>query len=186
MFGKNSNDVSPTIACRGLTQPPPSPPHAEDCMLGPKYSVPRSWGEGAIIQIALDYWAALGHQAIAVLPEYHLSFERVGGSKRAAELGLSDAKKVADDVPLLRHLEEEGRLLLTPPQDYDDSYCLSLAQSKGGCVVSNDMYRDYVELVAKRGGSTKQAMAWCKSHVISYTFLGDEFLPNPDFVFPTE
>lgn len=56
MFGKNSNDVSPTIACRGLTQPPPSPPHAEDCMLGPKYSVPRSWGEGAIIQIALDYW----------------------------------------------------------------------------------------------------------------------------------
>ena len=121
-----------------------------------------------------------------MLPEYHLNFDRVGGSKRAADLGLVESKKVADDVPLLRKLEEGGQLLLTPPQDYDDSYCLSLTQAKGGCVVSNDMYRDYVESVAKRGGSSKQAMAWCKSHVISYTFLNDEFLPNPDFCFPTD
>ncbi|KAL3904172.1 MAG: hypothetical protein SGPRY_011391, partial [Prymnesium sp.] len=43
--------------------------------------------------------------------------------------------------------------------DYDDSYCISLARSKRGCVVSNDMYRDYVDLVVKRGGDPKQVTA---------------------------
>ena len=56
VFGKNSNDVSPVIACRGSSKPPPSPPHGEDCVMGPKYAVTRSWGEGAIIQIKLDFW----------------------------------------------------------------------------------------------------------------------------------
>ena len=56
VFGKNSNDVSPVIACRGSSKPPPSPPHGEDCVMGPKYAVTRSWGEGAIVQIKLDFW----------------------------------------------------------------------------------------------------------------------------------
>ena len=45
-------------------------------------------------------------------------------------------------MPLLRRLEAESLLVLTPPQDYDDSYCLSYARSHGGCVLSNDLYRD--------------------------------------------
>ena len=28
--------------------------------------------------------------------------------------------------------------------------------------------------------------AWLRSHVISFTFLGDELLPNPDFGFPAD
>lgn len=28
------------------------------------------------------------------------------------------------------------------------------------------------------------ASSWLRSHCISFTFVGDEFLPNPDFVFP--
>lgn len=46
------------------------------------------------------------------------------------------------------------------------------------------MYRDYVKAVEKRGGSKDQANAWKRAHLISYTFLNDEFLPNPDFMFP--
>ena len=45
-------------------------------------------------------------------------------------------------MPLLRRLEAESLLVLTPPQDYDDSYCISYARSHGGCVLSNDLYRD--------------------------------------------
>jgi hypothetical protein len=31
----------------------------------------------------------------------------------------------------------------------------------------------------------KQALRrWFKEHLISYTFVGGEFLPNPDFYFP--
>ena len=25
---------------------------------------------------------------------------------------------------------------------------------------------------------------WVRSHTISYAFIGDEFMPNPDFVWP--
>ena len=36
------------------------------------------------------------------------------------------------------------------PQDYDDSYCIHYARAHGGCVMSNDLYRDHVQAVAKR------------------------------------
>ena len=60
-------------------------------------------------------------------------------------------------MPLLRRLESESLLVLTPPQDYDDSYCLSYARSHGGCVMSNDLYRDQVQAAQKRG-DTRQAI----------------------------
>ena len=89
-----------------------------------------------------------------------------------------------DDVPLLRRLEREQRLVLTPPQDYDDSYCITLARSKPpACIVTNDMYREYVEAETKRGRSRKEAEEWRRRHLISFTFLQDEFLPNPEFRF---
>ena len=132
----------------------------------------------------MRYWEALGHRAIAFVPEHHLSYERVGRSNRAASLGLTDKKHNADDVPLLRKLEAEGSLVVTPPQDYDDSYCISYARNNGGCVVSNDLYRDYSEAEAKRGRSKAAADAWRRAHVISFTFFVDEFLPNPEFAFP--
>lgn len=59
------------------------------------------------------------------------------------------------------------------------------AQQHGGCVVTNDMYRDHVASFDKAGDrSTRDAQrAWTKTHLISYTFVGDEFLPNPSFSF---
>ena len=43
--------------------------------------------------------------------------------------------------------------------------------------------------VAERRGDSRQAVAalqgWLRSHVISYTWLADELLPNPDFAFPS-
>ena len=94
---------------------------------------------------------------------------------------------VADDVPLLRSLEASQRLVMTPAQAYDDSYCRAFARAHGGCVLSNDLYRDQAELATRRGhsdGEVRAMNAWLRTHVISFTFLGDELLPNPDFVFP--
>jgi len=71
-------------------------------------------------------------------------------------------------------------LVVTPPQDYDDSYVIKYAQSKDGCILTNDMYRDYVEKCHHK----RRAKDWLRSHLISFTFVGDEFLPNPDFEFP--
>ena len=148
---------------------------------------------------------ARSHRAIAVLPDYHLNTGSVGTKKRAAELGLKDSKQVfaplsshacapgvhlvtarqvPDDVDLLRRLADEDLLMLSPPQDYDDSYAIQLAKLKGGCIMSDDMYRDYEQIVDRRGGNGKDAHRWLRKHLISFTFWGDELVPNPDFVFP--
>ena len=55
-FGRDTNEVAPMLRCEGFKNPPPSPPHAEDCVLGPKYKVERSWGDGAIIKVDLEFW----------------------------------------------------------------------------------------------------------------------------------
>ena len=137
------------------------------------------------IQLVIEYWQAAGHRTLAFVPDSYLNFDRAGGSKRAASLGLSDAKYVADDVPLLRTLEARGDLVVTPPQDYDDSYAIAYARDRmPACIVTNDMYRDYVESEGRRGRSKKEADEWRREHLISFTFILDEFLPNPDFVFP--
>ena len=48
------------------------------------------------------------------------------------------------------------------------------------------MYRDYVEGEARKGRSKAAAEAWRRAHLISFTFFQDEFLPNPEFTFPSE
>ena len=55
--------------------------------------------------------------------------------------------------------------------------------------MSNDLYRDQLQNAQKRGDSRAAIGAtqtWLRTHVISFTFLGDELLPNPDFAFPAD
>lgn len=68
-------------------------------------------------------------------------------------------------------------------QDYDDSYCIQHARKHDACIVSNDKYRDYVDKL--EGAAKGEARRWVRAHRISYAFAGAEFLPNPDFRFPT-
>ena len=95
------------------------------------------------------------------------------------------------------------------PQDYDDSYCIQYARKHDACIVSNDKYRDYVQKLV--GAAKRDAGRWVRAHRISYvpglcsgvcrpfgvcsahphellrcryTFVGQEFMPNPDFRFP--
>lgn len=51
------------------------------------------------------------------------------------------ASRVPDDITLLRQLISQGLVVGTPPQDYDDSYCITYARLKDGYVVTNDLYR---------------------------------------------
>lgn len=50
-------------------------------------------------------------------------------------------------------------------------------------VVSNDKYRDHIAKYASRS-ERETARRWLAAHLITYAFVGDEFLPNPDFVLP--
>lgn len=61
----------------------------------------------------------------------------------------------------------------------DDSYCLEYARSHDAFLVSNDRYRDQFERITS-GSERSDLRAWLKSHLVSFTFVSDEFLPNPD------
>jgi hypothetical protein len=65
---------------------------------------------------------------------------------------------------------------------HQDSYCIAYARKHGGSIVTNDRYWDYIEK-AGSGRARAEALQWIRSHCISFTFAGDEFLPNPDFQF---
>ena len=138
------------------------------------------------IKLAIDYYQNLGHKVIGFIPDFYLSYENAGKHKRAADIGVGDvrASKTPDDIALLRRLMDEGTLAATPPQDYDDSYCIQYAMSrKGAVIITNDLYRDAVDEVDGKANKNTLRM-WFRTHCCSYTFVADEFLPNPDFKFP--
>ncbi|CAM9347513.1 unnamed protein product [Chrysoparadoxa australica] len=136
------------------------------------------------IQLTVDHFRLNGHRVIAFMPDYYLDETRSSGMNMAAKLGMKGVKaqQCPDDVPMLKAMVEEGTLITTPPQDYDDSYVIKYAHANGGYVVTNDLYRDHVNGM---GAGKKQAKmrVWLKNHLISYTFVANEFLPNPDFSF---
>ena len=92
--------------------------------------------------------ASLVTQVVGFLPDYYVDYERASGKRSMARAGFEvKAQDVPDDIGLLVRLAEAGKIILTPPQDYDDSYCISYAKAHGGCIVTNDIYRDHVAKV---------------------------------------
>jgi hypothetical protein len=110
------------------------------------------------LKIAIDYFQMRGHSVLVCLPRPATSKE----NKRRAPRNITE-------------LIAEELIVFTPPQDYDDSYTLQLAQNRNGIIVSNDMFRDWVSKDERR------RKEWIQTHVISYAFAGHEFIPNPDF-----
>jgi signal peptidase I len=70
---------------------------------------------------------------------------------------------------------EHQKILLTPPQDYDDGYTLELARRRNALIVSNDKFRDFII----KEKDSKKFKIWLDQRLCSYAFVGDEFIPNP-------
>mmetsp|Transcript_34762 Transcript_34762/g.67619 ORF Transcript_34762/g.67619 Transcript_34762/m.67619 type:complete len:1314 (-) Transcript_34762:589-4530(-) len=133
------------------------------------------------IQLCIDHFRKRGFKKmVAFVPEHLLDYDNAGKHAHLLRLGFETADaaktKLPDNISLLLSLKEEGYVVATPPQDYDDSYCISYAHKHNGVVVTNDKYRD-----CKIDGVTWD---WLKSHLMTFTFVDDEFMPNPDFKFP--
>lgn len=56
------------------------------------------------------------------------------------------ASRLPDDVQLLQRLVEDGLIVATPPQDYDDSYCIKYAMARDGCVLLIRLLRERVSV----------------------------------------
>lgn len=112
-----------------------------------------------------------------------MKYRSVGETVRTKKAGFKvNLARIPDNVDILKQLAAQGYLSLTPPQDHDDAYIIRYAQNHNGCIISNDLYRDHIEKSSNR----KELKRWMRKHLISFTFVGDEFMPNPDFVFPTD
>ena len=121
------------------------------------------------IVACVNYWREKGHKVTAFLPENYIK-----------PTGNETAK--VDDIPAIQRLIDQEIIILTPPQDYDDSYCIAYAKNNNGIIVTNDLYRDHIE---KQERSKKyEVRQWIKSHCVSFTFVIDDFFPNPDFTLP--
>eukprot|EP00005_Dracoamoeba_jomungandri_P010311 CAMPEP_0174274876 /NCGR_PEP_ID=MMETSP0439-20130205/59511_1 /TAXON_ID=0 /ORGANISM="Stereomyxa ramosa, Strain Chinc5" /LENGTH=520 /DNA_ID=CAMNT_0015366919 /DNA_START=660 /DNA_END=2222 /DNA_ORIENTATION=+ len=129
------------------------------------------------IEIAAKYYQERGHDVVGFIPQHYATKKPAHG-----ELKLQEFLPMADDLPYLNRLIDQGLIVLTPAQDYDDSYCIEYGKSHAGVIVSNDRYWDHID---KYHGKEKEKVKnWIRKHSISFTFVRNEFLPNPDFVFP--
>ena len=77
----------------------------------------------------------------------------------------------------IRELLPARKTVFVPPQDYDDSYALDIARRRGGRILSNDLYRDWI----LKQSDPIEAKRWVDKNVISFAFVGDEIVINPDF-----
>eukprot|EP01117_Protostelium_nocturnum_P004054 TRINITY_DN1532_c0_g1_i4.p1 TRINITY_DN1532_c0_g1~~TRINITY_DN1532_c0_g1_i4.p1 ORF type:complete len:759 (+),score=334.09 TRINITY_DN1532_c0_g1_i4:106-2382(+) len=128
------------------------------------------------IKIAVDYWTARGNEVICFLPQQFVKRKQNNGATNSL---------TASNIPLIMELIERGNVMLIP-QD-DDSYIIDYAMKKEACIITNENFMDKVdgnkEKAEKAKRSTKK---WLRDHLISFTFVGDQFFPNSNFKFPEE
>ena len=126
------------------------------------------------IKLAIDYFTKNDHKVISFLPDY--LFKEKDPLKHAK-------KRVSpDNLPYLYGLVGKGLVVKSPPQDYDDSYCIQYAKKHDAFIVSNDLFRDYIDNI-KDKTERETERKWRDIKCISFTFVGDEFMPNPDAAF---
>src|SRR5699024_2786244 len=80
------------------------------------------------ILAVLNYYQERGYKVRVFVPEYLLSYTSVSAARRQerAQLPVSQAR-LPDSVETLKQLQREGVLISTPPQDYDDCYCIKVS-----------------------------------------------------------
>lgn len=136
------------------------------------------------IKSCLSFFIKNGHEVSGFLPEY--LFKTDDNLVICNNLNNNNSyrkkKIVPDDVKYLKELHSKGYVIMTPSQDYDDTYNIQYCKSKNAYFVTNDLYRDYLD---KFGDSKTREIEkrWIISKRISYTFNKDEFIPGPDSEF---
>ena len=127
------------------------------------------------IKIVMDYFTKNGHQVISFLPEYLFR-------QKDPNNPLNKKRVQPDNIEYLNDLYKKHLVIQSPPQDYDDSYCIQHAKNHNAFIVTNDLFRDYLEHITDNRKRETERI-WIKERCISFTFNKDEFIPNPDAAF---
>ncbi len=137
---------------------------------GPNIALSHSnnkWpGSARGVEIAIHHYTSLGWTVRSIVPRHFLS---------------PKGKRGVDNPAILERLVEEGIVSTVPSQDHDDHYWLAYALQTGAYVVTNDRMKDHAGM---HSDGEEAFFKWRQNMVISYAFVGDTFIPNPDFKLP--
>lgn len=120
------------------------------------------------IQIVVDYFLKRGHLKVyAFVPQFRRERNRADPTK---------------NLEILDEMVSNGNITFTPSRrirtrrivSYDDRYVLDAALEFDGVVVSNDHFRDFLEI---EGGKYKKII---EEQLLMYTFVEDLFMPTKD------
>lgn len=120
------------------------------------------------IEVVLDYYLTKGMEAVAMIP----------ACKADDRPGINN-DRLADDPALLRNLAGKGRISFTPAGSHDDNFLLAYAKRKNIDIISNDRFQKEVKAQATESAS-QELQKFLDAHLIPYTFVRGEFMPNPD------
>ncbi|XP_052898354.1 NEDD4-binding protein 1 [Anopheles moucheti] len=117
------------------------------------------------LQLCINYFKRLGHEVTAVVPQFRLK------KHQSTDYVLLDKMHRAGDVTLAPSKNLPGQYSST----YDDRLILSVAEQFDGVIISNDNFRDLLEI----------SPAWrriIETRVIGYTWVKDcFFLPDDPY-----
>ena len=135
--------------------------------VGMEHSASKWPASSSGIAAAVSHYADLGYDVHAFVPRHFLN---------------DNANRGVDDASILRNLRAKGLVASVPSQDHDDDYWLQFAWQKGAYVVTNDRMKDHAEKFPSE--DSEDFFKWRDEKVISYTFVGDDFFPNPSIKIP--
>lgn len=127
------------------------------------------------IQLCAEYFIAQGDRVVAFLPDYCLDLEASRKARRRERWSLTQ-----EDRSILEVMVDSGVVVLTPAMDSDDLYCIHYARRHGAFLVTNDLFRDHISDTDGPRARQQELRSWLTAQRISYTWVGDEFLPNPN------
>ena len=114
IIGTGTNEMNMGISCTGNEAPPPSPPHPDDCTLGPQYHVRRQWPDGEEAELYFNTWVETQRVRLRYWGE-QIDIRTSGGSATLATLTFEEGVTTAT----LQLGPASGgtvvKLLLSPP-----------------------------------------------------------------------
>eukprot|EP01096_Ripella_sp_DP13-Kostka_P008663 TRINITY_DN3233_c2_g1_i1.p1 TRINITY_DN3233_c2_g1~~TRINITY_DN3233_c2_g1_i1.p1 ORF type:complete len:546 (-),score=239.43 TRINITY_DN3233_c2_g1_i1:55-1692(-) len=120
----------------------------------------------------VDFWRKLGHTTTVIFPAQYFYDD----TNRFGNEGFSAL------LPLIN----DGTLTQTPFGEYDDSYTIKFAMKNDAYIVSNDMFRDFsANIRIKDKDTIRKIELWIRHHRISFTIMDSQFVPRPEFSFPS-
>lgn len=120
------------------------------------------------IEVVLDYYRSMGITAVAMVPR-----NKVDTRAKICN------DRVADDPELLMRLADADLVAFTPAGVHDDHFLLSYAMQKQIDIISNDRFQKEIS-EQDTPADTRNLQGFLREHLIPYTFVQDDFVPNPN------